>query len=115
MRHHGHEIASTVEAIFEFGQIGVVPVRGVAEVEAGIAGAACYIEELLLEDSMPEAQTPPPKGDRKPDASREKAGNVEWSFSPSNPPNLHAKPLIKSRIDREGLRKELERVGIKPE
>lgn len=63
---------------------------------------------------MSEPPKPPQKEDRKPDAGQKKAGDAEWSFSPSKLPDLHAKPLIKSRIDREGLQKELERVGGKP-
>jgi hypothetical protein len=64
---------------------------------------------------MPDTNATTPEDKQKPDDGGAKTGNVEWTYSPSNPPNLHAKPLIKSRLDLQGLRKELERVGVKPE
>lgn len=67
---------------------------------------------------MPEPPKTQPDKDTKPDAGQTQAAQppfVELPFSPSNPPDLHARPLIKSRIDRAGLRKALGRVGIDPD
>lgn len=67
---------------------------------------------------MPEQRTSPPGEGRKPDTGQPQAGRSDFEelpFSPSNPPDLHAKPLIKSRIDLEGLRKALKRAGIDPD
>jgi hypothetical protein len=66
---------------------------------------------------MPESQTTRPDEGRKVESRTPQPsppGFEELPFSPSNPPDLHSKPLIKNRIDREGLRKALERAGIDP-
>ncbi len=67
---------------------------------------------------MPQPPTTPQEKNGNPDAGQTQAAQppfVELPFSPSNPPDLHAKPLIKGRIDRAGLRKALERVGVDPD
>jgi hypothetical protein len=67
------------------------------------------------EDWMSGSRDKPQPEHQKPKVDQTKAGAGVWTYSPSNPPDLHAKPLIKKDIDREGLRKALERVGVAPE
>lgn len=68
---------------------------------------------------MPEQRATPPDEGRKPGVERPQAGQPDFEelpFSPSKPPlGLHAKPLIKSRIDLAELRKALKRAGVDPD